>query len=62
MIKSLYNYLKESISYNKLDESSILSDVEDTLKAGYSFADLQYWIDNFKNLNAMGINVSNFIK
>ena len=62
MIKSLYNYLKESISSNKLDESSILSDVEDTLKAGDSFADLQYWIDNFKNLDAMGINVSNFIK
>ena len=52
MIKSLYNYIKESI----------LSDVEDTLKAGDSFADLHYWIDNFKNLDAMGVNVSNFIK
>ena len=52
MIKNLYNYIKESI----------LSDVEDTLKAGDSFADLHYWIDNFKNLDAMGINVSNFIK
>lgn len=51
-IKSLYNYLKESI----------LDDVEDTLKAGDSFADLQYWIDNFKNLDAMSVNVSNFIK
>ena len=52
MIKSLYNYLKESI----------LDDVEDTLKAGDNFTDLHYWIDNFKNLDAMGVNVSNFIK
>ena len=52
MIKSLYNYLKESI----------LDDVEDTLKAGDDFADLHYWIDNFKNLDAMSANVSNLIK
>ena len=43
-------------------KESLLSDIEDTLKAGDSFADLHYWIDNFKNLDAMGINVSNFIK
>ena len=43
-------------------KESILDDVEDTLKAGDSFADLQYWIDNFKNLDAMGVNISNFIK
>ena len=52
MIKGLYNYLKESI----------LDDIEDTLKAGDNFANLQDWIDNFKNLSAMSANVSNFIK
>lgn len=52
MIKSLYNYLKESI----------LDDVEDTLKTGDSFVDLHHWIDNFKNLDMMSVNVSNFIK
>ena len=43
-------------------KESILDDVEDTLKTGDSFVDIHYWIDNFKNLDAMGINVSNFIK
>lgn len=48
----MYNYLKESI----------LDDVEDTLKAGDNFANLQDWIDNFKNISAMSANVSSFVK
>ena len=34
MIKSLYNYLKESILSNKLNEASILGDIEDTIEDG----------------------------
>ena len=43
-------------------KESILDDVEDTLKTGDNFANLQDWIDNFKNLSAMSVNVSNFVK
>lgn len=43
-------------------KESLLSDIEDTLKTGDNFANLQNWIDNFKNLSAMSVNVSNFVK
>lgn len=50
-MKSIYN----------IYEASIL-DIDGSFEEGDNFADLYYWIDNFKNLDAMGINVSNFIK
>lgn len=49
-------------SLHSLYEASILGDIEDNIKHGDNFANLQDWIDNFKNLSAMDANISNFIK
>lgn len=43
-------------------KESLLSDIEDTISTGDGFSKLYYWIDNFKNINNMEVNISNFKK
>lgn len=50
-MKSIYN----------IYEASIL-DIDGSFEEGDNFANLQDWIDNFKNLSAMSANVSSFVK